>query len=271
MIKLSMSNLAWFNTPVEDVAPHLKRAGIDGVELSPTVIWSKAPNVSTLELRDYVRRWHNNGLVVSGIQSLLYGHPEMQVFDRKTWPSLRKHLTRMIRLASELGSKVAVFGSPKNRIRGHLTQNEADLVCAEFLFTMLPVLEDYGVTLTLEPNAPAYGADYLIRYTQAVKLSDMVDSPWVQPQVDTGCQSMVQDDPERAIDERLPAHIHISFPGLTPPPGTINHDALRESLIRNSYQGWVVLEMLKPKNDSRWNVFEAARWLTQNYAQFGRD
>ena len=271
MMRLSISNLAWPNTRVDDVAPELKASGVDGVEMAPTAIWPDAPNVPFDQVRAYGRRWHAHGLAVSGIQSLLYGHPEMQVFDRASWPILRSHLAAMIHLANELNTQIAVFGSPKNRVRGGLTQVEANEVCAEFLSGLLPVLAQYGVVLTLEPNAPAYGADYLIRYADAVALSDLVGSPWVQPQVDTGCLSMVDDPVEQAIYGRLPAHVHISTPSLLPPPGPINHQVVRRSLVSSRYEGWVVLEMIQTSTQPLEAAARSARWLTETYGSIRRD
>ena len=265
MIRLSISNLAWPRTPVDDVAPQLKDAGMDGVELAPTAIWPRAPHVPSQEVREYAERWRDQGLAVSGIQSLLYGHPEFQVFDRDTWPAMREHLTLMIRLARDLDTHIAVFGSPKNRVRGELGDPEANEMCAEFLANLVPVLADCEVVLTLEPNAPAYGADYLTRYADSVALSDLIATPWIQPQVDTGCLIMVDDEPAQAVRTRIPAHVHISTPNLEPPPGTVDHIALREALGNSHYGGWVVLEMLQALPDPLEFAARSAQWLTDTY------
>lgn len=271
MIRLSISNLAWPDAPVDDVAPRLGAVGIDGVELAPTAIWPEAPNVPVAQVRAYARRWQAHGLTVSGIQSLLYGHPELQILDRDRWPAMREHLGAMVRLAYELDSQVAVFGSPKNRVRGELAVPAANAVCAEFLTSLLPVLEGCGVVLALEPNAPAYGADYLTHYADTVALSDLVASPWVQPQIDTGCMSMVDDPPEQAIHDRLPAHVHISTPNLLPPPGPINHHAIGQSLATSRYDGWVVLEMLQASTQPLEVAVQSARWLTETYGSIRRN
>jgi len=250
---------------VDDVAPQLFAAGMDGVELAPTVIWPEAPLVPTEEALAYAQRWRDHGIAISGIQSLLYGHPEMQVFDRDIWPAMRKHLVSMIRLAHDLDTSIVVFGSPRNRVRGDLDDDTANAIFAEFLTSLLPILEDCGIVLTLEPNAPEYGADYLTRYTDVVKLSDFISSPWVQPQVDTGCLFMVNNAPEQAVRERRPAHVHISTPKLMPPPGPIDHIALQRSLLAVGYEGWVVLEMLQATPKPLQAAIASAKWLAETY------
>lgn len=271
MTRLSISNLAWPDAPVDDVAPRIKQAGVDGVELAPTVIWSHAPHVPSKEVREYAQQWRDHGLAVSGIQSLLFGHPEFQVFDRHTWPAMREHLTSMIRLARDLGTHIAVFGSPKNRVRGELGDAMANAMFGEFFTGLLPVLADCRIVLTLEPNAPGYGADYLTHYADTVALSDLIASPWIQPQVDTGCLAMVHEDPAHAVLTRTPAHVHISTPNLLPPPGPVNHIALQEALVTSRYGGWVVLEMLQATVDPIAAAVQSAQWLTDTYGSSKRD
>jgi len=247
------------------MAKKLRAAGLDGVEIAPTVIWPSAPQVRSDEVSIYASYWRNNGLNISGIQSLLFGHPEFQVFDQSTWPSMTEHISAMIRLAQSLGTHIAVFGSPKNRVRGVLGKQEANAIFADFLGLVIPILAECNVVLAIEPNAPEYGADYLTRYTDTVALTDLVASPWVQPQIDTGCLNMVGEDPAAAVLAHTPAHIHVSAPNLSPLPGPVNHDALQSALASRDYSGWVALEMLATGPDPVKTAIRAAFWLAQTY------
>ena len=266
MTRLSISNLAWTDAPIREIGPRIRSAGLDGVELAPTVIWPHAPYVPLDEVQEYARRWHDQGLAVSGVQSLLYGHPEFQIFDPDTWPAMREHLVRVFTLVRSLGAHIAVFGSPKNRIRAGLGAHEANVIAVDFFGSLIPALADCEVVLALEPNAPAYGADYLIDYAETVSLTDLIASPWVQPQVDTGCMAMVGDDPVQALYTRRPAHVHISTPNLQSPPGVVDHSAFSDALHGSRYTGWLVLEMLPVADNSVEGAIEAARWLSDTYA-----
>ncbi|CAB4965814.1 MAG: TIM barrel protein [Actinobacteria bacterium] len=268
-MRLSISNLAWPEASVAATAPQLTAAGLNGLEVAPTAVWPDAPRVPAREVKEYAREWQDHGLSVSGIQSLMFGHPQFQLFDRETWPEMLEHLTAMIRLGEALGTHTAVFGSPKNRVKGNLADHEANLICAEFMHLLIPVLMDCEIVLTLEPNAPAYGADYLTHYVDTVVVADLVASSWVQPQVDTGCLSMVGDDPAGAIRARTPAHVHISSPNLAAPPGPVDHDAVRQALIDANYEGWVVLEMLKSGSKPLDTAVESAAWLATTYRTEG--
>lgn len=270
MRRLSISNLAWPDTPVESIAPRLRAAGMEGVEIAPTAIWPDAPYLPAKVVREYADRWRNHGLAVSGIQSLLYGRSELQLLDRATWPVMRAHLAATIELAHELGAAAAVFGSPRNRIRGGLEPAAADHLSIEFFQGLAPELAASGVILMLEPNAPGYGADYLTRYSDVVALSGAIGSPWIQPQVDTGCMTMVDEDPAEGIDTWTPAHVHISVPDLLPPPGPIDHGAVLQAIDRSNYAGWIVLEMLQTTQEPLERAVESAHWLSATYGPMGQ-
>jgi sugar phosphate isomerase/epimerase len=264
-MKRSISNLAWGNEDVSELAPRLQKTGVEGVEIAPTVIWPDAPNVRAKDVSEHKQKWNDYGITVSGVQSLLYGHPNLQIFDRTTWPALLEHLKAMVELSSSLGAGVVVFGSPRNRIKGDLDLVTAHEVFLEFLHKLIPVLENNEVMLTLEPNAPEYGADYLNLYSDVVFLSDLVGSSWIQPQIDTGCLVMVGEDPVASVSYRSPAHVHVSTPHLGRPPGDLDHVALNSSLNEDNYEGWVVLEMLQVNTDPIETAIESASWLANTY------
>jgi sugar phosphate isomerase/epimerase len=171
----------------------------------------------------------------------------------------------MVELSCTLGAGVVVFGSPRNRIKGDLDLVTAHEVFLEFLHKLIPVLENNEVMLTLEPNAPEYGADYLNFYSDVVFLSDLVGSAWIQPQIDTGCLVMVGEDPVASVSYRSPAHVHVSTPHLGRPPGDLDHVALNSSLNEDNYEGWVVLEMLQVNTDPIETAIESASWLANTY------
>lgn len=242
---------------------------MDGVEIAPTAIWPEAPHVPLAVVRRYADRWQDQGLAVSGIQSLLYGHPEFQLLEPATWPMMHAHLSAMIELAHELGARIAVFGSPRNRVRKGLNLTTADEMSIEFFGGLAPQLSASDVVLTLEPNAPGYGADYLTRYSETTALSRAIDSPWIQPQVDIGCMTMVNEDPADCIRIRTPAHVHISVPDLLPPPGPIDHGAIVSALEETEYKGWTVLEMLRTTPNPIDAAIASAQWLASTYKATG--
>ncbi len=263
-MKFSISNLAWGDIPLDQVIPKLAIAGLQGIEIAPTAIWPDLENLRDQEVIEFKNYLQSHNLVVSGIQSLLYGHPELQLFDQSCWPDLRKHLENVIRLGGLLGADVAVFGSPKNRLKGSLDLNQANELAATFLGQLDPRLRENNIVLTLEPNAPAYGADYLITYQDAINLSSSIDSENIKPQIDTGCLWMVGLSPENEYLLYKPSHIHLSVPKLEVVPGVYQFDNLMKLVHSSCYEHWLVIEMLGNGHHALDQVINSVRWLT-NY------
>lgn len=257
-MKYSISNLAWGDTPLDIVVPKLANAGLNGVEIALTAIWPDLDNLHDKEVIEFKKYLEEHKLAVSGIQSLLYGHPELQLFDQNCWGDLRNHLENVIRIGGILEADVAVFGSPKNRLKKSLNINQADDLAEIFLRQLDPCLKENDIVLTLEPNAPQYGADYLTTYEEVVQLTKRINSGNIKPQVDTGCIWMIEQDPARAFNSFLPHHIHVSVPNLLEVPGNFTFSTFFEALKLSDYVGWLTVESM---GNSIEQAIKSVNWL----------
>ena len=257
-MKYSLSNLSWGKTPLHEMLPRIKQVGFHGIEIAPTAIWPEMKSIDFLEFKRMRYLIEDNGLEVSALQSLLYGHPEYQLFSRSTWPEMKSHLEFVFSLAQTLGAGVVVFGSPRNRLKGDLSTGLAHEIASEFFSSLLPSLERNDLVMTLEPNAPEYGADYLLNYCDVLELSSLIDSPHILPQIDTGCLWMVGEDPTLAFRSHKPHHLHISNPNLGVIPGDSNFEELFSQIRDTNFEGWLVIESLGISGDY---AIEAAQWL----------
>lgn len=257
-MNISISNLAWGKTPLKEIIPKLAEAGIQGIEIAPTAIWSDLDNVRDKDLLELKRYLEGYNLSVSGLQSLLYSRPELQLFEQNHWNDLKKHLEKVIRFGGLLSADVAVFGSPKNRLRGHLDSNKANELATRFFRQIESCLMDNNVVLTLEPNAKDYGADFLTTYEEVVGLSRGIDSPMIKPQIDTGCLWMSGEDPAVEYLKYAPHHIHVSTPNLGVVPGKSNFEGFIDVINNSNFPGWVVVETL---NTPFGQSLDAIKWL----------
>jgi|694.fasta_scaffold06845_17 D-psicose/D-tagatose/L-ribulose 3-epimerase len=266
-MRKSISNLAWNSLDIQFLSPYFHAANIEGLEIAPTALWDSAPHVSEKGINQYSKVLSNLGFRVSAIQSLFYGRPELQIFNTEKRDACIKHLVKMFELGIQLGTNRAVFGSPKNRIKRNLNKIQADKIFISFLEEIKPYLEKLDFILTLEPNAPDYGADYLTSYDEVVEIVDKLSSSRIQPQIDTGCIEMVGGDSVEAIKYRIPNHVHISLPNLEIPPGDLKHSEIKESLILGGYEGWVVLEMLPKKKNQLETIIKSVEWFNSAYSK----
>src|SRR5690606_15667017 len=92
------------------------------------------------------------------------------------------------RLCRDLGGSLMVLGSPQQRnLLPGVNLPQAMGYAAEVLTTALPVLEQCGVTVAVEPLGPSEG-DFVLTADQGRELVDMVGSPQVQLHLD--CKAM---------------------------------------------------------------------------------
>lgn len=264
-MKTSITNLAWHQEDFNSIIPVLQRNKIEGIEIAPTAIW---PNIEDLKLEEVMKfrgYLDSENISVSGIQSLCFGHPELQVFDRATWPKFYEHLDRVFTVGEALGAKIAVFGSPKNRIKGRLDNEEANKIAESFFENLIPILKEKNIQLALEPNAAEYGADFLTNYREVINFHDRLNSPWVVPQIDTGCMWLAGEDPVQSFNDLIPDHIHLSVPYLELVPGDFDFQNFLKVVLSSKYEGWIVIEMLR-KSDSVINdVDKTLYWLRSQF------
>ncbi len=265
MIKLAISNLAWGAMSTDAALRQISQAGIEGVEIAPSLLWENYPEFNNRSIEKFKRMTDDNGIQISGIQSLLYKQEDFSIFDRGAWNHLYSHLEVMIDLAAQLGAGVAVFGAPKNRQRGGLDTVSANQIAQEFFEGLIPILESYEIVLTLEPNAPKYGADFAITYSEVVAFCRRISSDFLKPQIDTGCMHIVNENLVEALDTYIPTHIHISSPDLLELPGPIDHRTFSAKIKQVDYKGWITLEMLEKKNASKLELMATCAWFTENY------
>jgi sugar phosphate isomerase/epimerase len=251
-IQLAISNLAW---PVEAdaaVSGVLKRCGVRGVELAPTKVWPKPLEVSESAVREYRSRWEQHGLRVVALQAILFGRPDLTVFESdETRAETQAYLAGMCRLAGWLGAEVLVFGSPKNRLVGAMPPAVAESVASEFFRRVGEFAAKYGTAVCIEPNPVEYGCDFVTRAIDGVRLVERVNHPGFDLHLDAGGMTLSGDPPELLTRHgRMLRHFHISEPHLQPiGRAHVDHASLAPALRAGGYERWVSIEM-KPVLDA---------------------
>lgn len=251
-MKLAVSAIAWKPEDDAEVAAALRQAGVAGVELAPTAYWAEPLVASRDERRACGAWWRAKGFQVPAIQSLLYGHPELNLFDLEARDHFTRYLLGMLDVAVDLGARVLVFGSPKNRLRGPLPAEEAFALAVESFTTIGAEAELRGVCFCIEPNPPAYGCDFVTTAEEGAALVRAVGSPGFGLHLDTAGLHLVGADPalEVARHVSLLRHCHLSAPNLAPVgvPCGIDHAGVLAALDAGAYQGWVSIEMRSGAN-----------------------
>ena len=268
-MKISISNLAWDPVFDNQVAELLHKYHIFGVDLAPTKIWSHPVSISRADILKYHQFWTAKGISVVGIQSLLFGHPEMEIFkDNNTRNDTLEYLRNISRLSHQLGARVLVFGSPKNRLVGTLEKSEVNKIATAFFSKVSDVCQHYNLIFCLEPNPVQYGCDFITTHQEAIELVKMINHPAFRINLDISTMTINGEDYLKTITAALPwsGHIHISEPNLVSVgEGITDHLKIASILNSLNYEGWVSIEMKEQPGDTFAAVEKAIKYVAGTY------
>lgn len=245
-MRLAISNIAWLPGEAPAALEAMRQAGVDALEIAPTLLFENPLAVSEAQARAKRAELEATGVRVVAFQALLFGRPELKVFDPATHPALLDLLERLSALAGSLGAGPLVFGSPKNRQRGDLPFPEALPRAADLFRRAAEKAAAHGVTLCIEPNAKDYGCDFVTDTCEALALVKAVGHPGFGLHLDAGVLAMNGEEPEAALGAALPGlrHFHASEPFLERlGAGRVDHRRLGGLLRQLGYEGCVSIEM----------------------------
>lgn len=228
----------------------IKKCGYDGVEIAPFTIDTDAFRISAVRRVDIRREAEKNGLEITGLHWLLskaegyYLTSPDAVVRQKT----ADYFQELTRLCADLGGHVMVLGSPKQRnLLPGVTKEKAFEYAAETLGKVVPLLENCGVTIALEPLAPNE-TDFLANSDEAVKLLKMIDAP-KQVSLLLDCKAMAGGEKESMPDlirrhKDYMAYFHLNDPNLRGPGfGDLDFVPIVSALKEIGYTGWASVEV----------------------------
>ena len=246
-MKLAISNLAWDKKEDSKVLKLLHKYNVKGIEIACSKVWPDPIKASRSEIKEYRNFWEKNDIQIIATTSLLFGHPEFQLFESKDVRSkMYDYLSNMVSVSSLLGAKAMVFGSPKNRKRNGLLNKEAKTIAKDFFGKMGNLAKKYNISFAIEPLPLIYGTDFLNSTDETIKFIKSINHPNLGINFDTGSLTASDEISEEFIRSILPytKHAHISEPLLKQiPAGETDHNKFSKILKKLNYKGWLSIEM----------------------------
>lgn len=261
MKPIAFSNIAWDLLDDELVGALLVQNGFSAVELATSKYW-KEPVLSTKRDRQLLReRWEGRGLPVIALQSLLFTQPELGLFkSAQSRSEMFEYLVKYAELADDLGASVMVFGSPRQRLRGDLSLQEARQIATEFFRRLGQRIEGLKCKVGIEGNAKAYGCDFLTTVAEVDELVSDVDHPAIGLHLDYGNMIMEGEDVLSSIQKitNRPVHFHLSAVELKPVDSKLRREFF--SLVETYVDCSVSIEM-RPAADRQTSLDNIRRCL----------
>ena len=246
--KYSICNETFQDWPQEKIFKFAAECGYRGVEIAPFTI---DPDVRKImpQTRAHLRQQAGqSGVELVGLHWLLSKTEGFHLTspDAAVRRATAAYLVELGRFCHDLGGKVMVFGSPKQRnLLPGVSRAEGLKNALEVLRSALPTLADLGVILALEPLSPRT-TNFMSTAAEAVELAEMVDSPNCRLLLD--CLAMTSEStpiPEliRRHGRRL-VHFHANDPNQRGPGmGELDFLPIFQALRDVAYRGWVSVEV----------------------------
>ncbi len=246
--KYSICNETFGDWPFERVCEFSAKCGYTGVEIAPFTISNFVTDVTAKRRAELRRQAQQAGLEIVGLHWLLAKTTGFHLTsaDAEVRRKTAKYLGELARFCADLGGKLLIFGSPKQRdLVPGMSKEQGMKYAAEVFRAAMPAMEKTGVTLAIEPLAPAE-TNFITTAADGVKLIELVDSPRCRLILD--CKAMSSEStpiPEliRANRKWL-VHFHANDPNLRGPGfGKLDFVPILRALREIDYRGWISVEV----------------------------
>lgn len=245
-MELSISNIAWPAECTGEMLGMVKSMGCSAIEIAPSRIWKEPSEATREDANGILNLVKKAGLSIIALHSLLYSRKDLGLFrDKDTENATAVYIEKLVHLASFLGAKVLVFGSPANRKKGDIPIEEAFIRAADFFSRPARLAARLGVSIVIEPLSPEE-TDFITDSYQGLRLVRMVDSPGFGLHLDAKSIAAESTPYKRIFAEMAPLakHFHINDPGLVE-VGSVAayHETFGAALRGAGYSGFTSIEM----------------------------
>ena len=246
--KYSICNETFADWPQAKIFQFAAECGYRGVEIAPFTIDPDVRKISAATRTQLRQQADQAGVELVGLHWLLAKTEGFHLTspDAGVRRETAAYLVELGRFCHDLGGKVMVFGSPKQRnLLPGVSRAEGTKYAVDVLRTVMPALAELGVILALEPLSPRT-TNFMTTAAEAVEVAELVDSPNCRLLLD--CLAMSSEStpiPEliRQYGKWL-VHFHANDrnsqgPGM----GDLDFVPIFRALHDVDYRGWVSVEV----------------------------
>lgn len=246
----SICNESMKEWPWEKQCSFAGQVGYKGIEIAPFTLAQNVDDISADQRAKMVQAAKNAGIQIVGLHWLLvtpkwlhFTTPDDDI-RKRTWD----YMNKLADFCSDLGGKVMIFGSPKQRGSvGGLTKEQATQNLIEGLKYCAPHAQERGVKILIEPLDHTQ-TDVVNTLAEAVEVVKAVNHPAVQTMFDFHNTADETEPFDVLIKKYFPyiKHVHVQeMDGRYLGTGNAVHDYVPgfRALKEKGYTGWVSLEV----------------------------
>ncbi|MBI4601109.1 MAG: sugar phosphate isomerase/epimerase [Planctomycetes bacterium] len=236
-----------YRLPIEETIRRVARLGFDGIEIAPFNVAESVDEVPAARRREIREVAQGEGIEVVGLHWLLVSPKGLHLTtpDDAVRARTVRYLESLVRFCADLGGRLLVLGSPKQRnVAAGESHAAARARAVEGLRAVADVCAERGVDLLLEPLNPAE-TNFLQTVEEAQALAGDIGRERVGYILDTKAMSGMPRGIIGTIREhgKGAGHFHANEPGgLGPGMGEVAFGPILSALASSGYQGWVSTE-----------------------------
>jgi D-psicose/D-tagatose/L-ribulose 3-epimerase len=224
--------------------------GYDGLELAPFTLADEPHRLAAARRNELKRIAADHGLSITGLHWLLLAPAGLSITsaDAAVRAETIDVMRKLISLCADLGGKVLVHGSPKQRaIEAGETRETALARAADAFAQVADEAGQANVIYCIEPLARSE-TEVINTVEEALTIVERIASPALCTMIDTCAAARSEAAPIPDLIERfLPggriAHIHLNDPNRRAPgQGELRFGPILEALARHGYDGVCAIE-----------------------------
>ena len=265
-MKYGICNETFQNWSFEETCRCVSQLGYQGIELAPFTFGDSVESISVAERKALASSARDFGLEVIGLhwllatpQGLYLNHPDKSI--RKTTTN---YLKSLIAFCSDLGGRLMVFGSPKQRnVHPDLDTTTAWKYAIDAFRSCVQAAQECDVTIAIEPLAPTE-TDFINTAQQAVEMIKEIHHPNFRLHLDVKAMCSEKGPIERIIRDNSAwlAHFHANDANLRGPGfGDTDYGPIARALKDIGYQGYISVEVFDYKPDPETIARESLTYL----------
>jgi len=242
--------------------------GYTGLELAPFMFASRITDVSAKQRTEIRQQAESAGLTVVGLHWLLAKTEGFMLTspDESIRKSTAEYLGELAKACRDMGGSLMVLGSPlQRRIPPGTSYDQTTDYALDTLSRMLPVLDETGVDLCLEPLAPAE-ADFFNTAAESVAMMQRLHHPKVKLHLDVKAMSSESQPVPEIIRQHIGAtgHFHANDANKRGPGfGEVDFKPIFAALKEGNYGGWVSVEVFDYTPDPVTIARESIRYMRE--------
>jgi len=249
-MRFAICNEIFQGWKLEDTLDCAARLGYTGLEIAPFTLANSVTDISAAERRAIREAAARHSIAIAGIhwvlvkpEGLYINHPDRSLRERTA-----DYFCDLVDFCADLGGKVMVVGSPKQRnVLPGVSREQASEWAAATFRNAVARAQRREVTICFEPLAPTE-TNFINTAAEALQFVARVPSPRFKIILDVKAMCSESKPIPQIIRDTWPhfAHFHANDRNLKGPGfGDVDFQPIAAALKEVGYQGFVSVEVFK--------------------------